>query len=92
VTLMAMRLRKQPMKSSKPAGTDIPPLSLYRQSTDAGMLPGSEAMSRRCDVTSWDDQVTLFQDACARFGSIDVVVRGSLRFSSSMTNLMLLLP
>lgn len=28
-----------------------------------------------CDVTSWDDQVNLFQVASHTFGSVDVVVR-----------------
>jgi len=29
---------------------------------------------RRCDVTSWQDQVALFELAMTRFGGIDIVV------------------
>lgn len=29
----------------------------------------------RCNVTSWDDQVDLFQAAFDTFGSVDIVVR-----------------
>lgn len=32
------------------------------------------AVSRRCDVTSWDDQVALFAAGFDKFGSIDVVL------------------
>jgi len=35
----------------------------------------SEAIGLRCDVTSWEDQVDLFQTAFDTFGSVDVVVR-----------------
>lgn len=35
----------------------------------------SEAIGLRCDVTSWDDQVDLFQTAFDTFRSVDVVVR-----------------
>ena len=35
----------------------------------------SEAIGLRCDVTSWEDQVDLFQTAFYTFGSVDVVVR-----------------
>jgi NAD(P)-dependent dehydrogenase (short-subunit alcohol dehydrogenase family) len=33
-----------------------------------------EAISTRCDVTSWEDQVALFDAALQRFGTINVVV------------------
>ena len=36
----------------------------------------SEAIGLRCDVTSWEDQLNLFQVAFDTFGSVDVVVRG----------------
>ena len=35
----------------------------------------SEAIGLRCNVTSWEDQVNLFQTAFVTFGSVDVVVR-----------------
>jgi len=35
----------------------------------------SEAIGLRCNVTSWEDQVDLFQTAFDTFGSVDVVVR-----------------
>ena len=35
----------------------------------------SEAIGLRCNVTSWEDQVNLFQAAFDTFGSVDVVVR-----------------
>lgn len=31
-------------------------------------------VSRRCDVTSWDDQVALFEAGFAKFGAIDIVL------------------
>lgn len=33
-----------------------------------------KAVSRKCDVTVWDDQVALFELAIEKFGSVDVVV------------------
>lgn len=35
----------------------------------------SVAKYQRCDVTDWDDQVSLFELAQRAFGSVDVVVR-----------------
>ncbi|KAF9646620.1 NAD(P)-binding protein [Thelephora ganbajun] len=35
---------------------------------------GGEAIGLRCNVTSWDDQVNLFQTAFDTFGAVDVVV------------------
>jgi len=35
---------------------------------------GGQAVSRKCDVTVWDDQVALFELAIEKFGSVDVVV------------------
>lgn len=34
----------------------------------------SDAAFIRCDVTSWDDQVSMFERALSRYGSVDVVV------------------
>lgn len=37
--------------------------------------PGSgKACWKRCDVTSWEDQVALFELAMTKFGGIDIVV------------------
>lgn len=37
--------------------------------------PGSgKACWKRCNVTSWDDQVALFELAMSRFGGVDIVV------------------
>ena len=37
--------------------------------------PGSgKACWKRCDVTSWEDQVSLFELAMTRFGGVDIVV------------------
>ena len=33
-----------------------------------------KAQWRRCDVTSWDDQVALFEYAVTTFGGVDIVV------------------
>ena len=38
-------------------------------------LIAREAVGLRCDVTSWDDQVNLFQTGFDTFGSVDIVVR-----------------
>ncbi|KAF8070808.1 hypothetical protein FPV67DRAFT_1043792 [Lyophyllum atratum] len=35
---------------------------------------GGTAVSLKCDVTVWDDQVAMFELAIAEFGSVDVVV------------------
>ncbi|EIM84945.1 NAD-P-binding protein [Stereum hirsutum FP-91666 SS1] len=35
---------------------------------------GGDAVFIRCDVTSWDDQVSMFELALSRYGSVDVVV------------------
>ena len=43
----------------------------------------SEAIGLRCDVTSWEDQVNLFQTGFDTFGSLDVVVRRALRSLST---------
>lgn len=34
-----------------------------------------KAVSKRCDVTVWDDQVALFELAKSSFGDVDIVVR-----------------
>jgi NAD(P)-dependent dehydrogenase (short-subunit alcohol dehydrogenase family) len=40
--------------------------------------PGSgKACWKRCDVTSWEDQVTLFEFAMTKFGGVDIVVSDS---------------
>ena len=37
--------------------------------------PGSgKACWKRCDVTSWEDQVALFEFAMTKFGGVDIVV------------------
>lgn len=33
-----------------------------------------EAVSIKCDVTKWDEQVALFELAMARFNAVDIVV------------------
>jgi len=38
---------------------------------------GRKAVSIKCDVTQWDEQVALFELAIARFGSVDIVVGGT---------------
>ena len=46
-----------------------------------GLPPDNgKACWRRCDVTSWEDQVALFELAMTRFGGVDIVV--SAPFSS----------
>jgi len=35
---------------------------------------GGKAVSIKCDVTQWDEQVALFELAIARFGSVDIVI------------------
>ncbi|KIM92015.1 hypothetical protein PILCRDRAFT_108768 [Piloderma croceum F 1598] len=35
---------------------------------------GGQGACRRCDVTNWDDQVSLFQLAISKFGAVDIVV------------------
>jgi len=40
--------------------------------------PGNgKACWRRCDVTSWEDQVALYEVAIARFGGVDIVIAGA---------------
>ncbi|KAF9642105.1 hypothetical protein BDM02DRAFT_3273588 [Thelephora ganbajun] len=40
--------------------------------------PGSgKAYWKRCDVTSWEDQVALFECAMTRFGGVDIVIAGA---------------
>jgi NAD(P)-dependent dehydrogenase (short-subunit alcohol dehydrogenase family) len=40
--------------------------------------PGSGAAhSKRCDVTKWEDQVSLFEHAITTFGRIDIVIVGA---------------
>ena len=41
--------------------------------TDASIH--SRAVSCKCDVTVWDDQVALFELAMKTYGTVDVVVR-----------------
>lgn len=36
-----------------------------------------KAFWKRCDVTSWDDQVALFEFAVSKFGGIDIVIAGA---------------
>ena len=37
--------------------------------------PGTgKACWKRCDVTSWEDQVALFEYAVTKFGGVDIVV------------------
>ena len=33
-----------------------------------------KAYWKRCDVTSWEDQVVLFEFAMTKFGGVDIVV------------------
>lgn len=33
-----------------------------------------QAAAQRCDVTKWDEQVSLFELAKSKFGSVDIVV------------------
>jgi hypothetical protein len=42
----------------------------------------SEAIARRCDVTSWEDQCDLFTAALSKFGAVDVVVRRRIHAGS----------
>ncbi|KAF5380519.1 hypothetical protein D9615_004749 [Tricholomella constricta] len=35
---------------------------------------GGSALSIKCDVTVWDDQVALFELAVAKFGAVDIVI------------------
>jgi len=35
---------------------------------------GGQCAYQRCDVTDWDDQISLFELAFAKFGSVDIVV------------------
>ncbi|KAF9462472.1 hypothetical protein BDZ94DRAFT_1322648 [Collybia nuda] len=35
---------------------------------------GGQAISLGCNVTIWDDQVTMFETAISRFGAVDIVV------------------
>jgi hypothetical protein len=44
----------------------------------------SEAIGLRCNVTSWEDQVHLFQTAFDTFGSVDVVVCRGIRYFAHM--------
>ena len=39
--------------------------------------PCREAVSVKCDVTKWDEQVALFELAMARFDAVDIVVSTS---------------
>lgn len=41
--------------------------------------PCREAVSIKCDVTQWDEQVALFELAMARFDAVDVVVSSTHR-------------
>ena len=44
-----------------------------------GLPPDNgKACWRRCDVTSWEDQVALFELAMTRFGGVDIVVSAHL--------------
>jgi len=38
------------------------------------LKPISEAIGLRCDVTSWDDQLKLFEAAIEAYHSVDIVV------------------
>jgi NAD(P)-dependent dehydrogenase (short-subunit alcohol dehydrogenase family) len=40
-----------------------------------------EAVSIKCDVTRWDEQVALFELAIARFDAVDVVVSSTVRLA-----------
>jgi len=33
-----------------------------------------QAIFVRCDVTVWDDQVSMFETAISKYGSVDIVV------------------
>lgn len=46
---------------------------------DSHVAGPSAAVSLKCDVRNWEDQVALFDYAISTFGSIDVVVSRRLR-------------
>jgi NAD(P)-dependent dehydrogenase (short-subunit alcohol dehydrogenase family) len=51
---------------------------------------GGQAISQRCDVWNWDDQVSLFELAMSEYGSVDIVVPNAgidERGSFSTTNI-----
>lgn len=56
---------------------EYPPTVVFLSSNRSA----SEAIGLRCNVTSWEDQVNLFQTAFDTFGSVDVVVRWEFRTS-----------
>lgn len=41
----------------------------------------SDAVFKRCDVTSWDEQVDLYDFAISRYNSVDIVVRACAAFA-----------
>lgn len=52
---------------------------------DVVIEPCREAVSIKCDVTKWDEQVALFELAMARFDAVDIVVSSSSTPGSSDT-------
>lgn len=44
-------------------------------SNQANALVNREAIFTSCDVTSWDDQVAMFEAALTAYSSVDIVVR-----------------
>ncbi len=46
----------------------------FRELSQA-LLTRREAVSIKCNVVNWDDQVALFELAFERYGAVDVVVR-----------------
>lgn len=60
-----------PPKSSVQEGRS----EIHRLGNSSPNRGAREAIGLYCNVTSWDDQVNLFQTAFDTFGSVDIVVR-----------------
>jgi NAD(P)-dependent dehydrogenase (short-subunit alcohol dehydrogenase family) len=83
--------RPLPTSSGKKAGMCVLLFSLvgpmkfdqyamgYRR--DVIIQPCREAVSIKCDVTQWDEQVALFELAMARFDAVDIVVSSTVRLA-----------
>ncbi len=65
-------------RSKKTAGMCVVLSIDYRR--DVIIPPCREAVSIKCDVTQWNEQVALFELATTRFGTVDIVVSSFFPF------------
>jgi NAD(P)-dependent dehydrogenase (short-subunit alcohol dehydrogenase family) len=79
--------RKKPYKTSRVVAGEIQELQpvLRVPISNVSSLSSSEAVSLKCDVTIWEDQVAMFELAMSRFGSVDVVVSCTLHGFAALT-------